>query len=279
MNYNIFKYHVRHELVYNNSSILENFSMYSQHITITKNIDNKFYFNVVNHDRITQQLPGKTLLFYIVNDEQDQTKLIKPLDIEDAEKGRYILSLTRRDIIDIPVGHNRGFVVIHDDYTNEENLIFSGEDFNPLFDIDVVDNVFVNFTPSLNIKLNDWRYDDHLSAYISGVIDSNRIINRSATIYTTSVKVSDFIGTFKIQTTYENSKTLLDNEWEDVCEYFFGREATEEELEENPTQLYYPINETKEFTIDSMGQYFRFIHIPYTKCEVKGKIEKILFRS
>ena len=278
MNYNVFKYHTVYDLVYNNSSILENFSMYSQNITITKGVDNKFYFNVMNHDRQKQQLPGKTLIFCIVNNEQDRTILQKPLLIED-KVGKYILEITKKETIDLIEGHNRGFILLKDDYTDNESLLFSGEDFNPLFEVNIVNNVVESFKPALSLNLDAMRFDDNIGAYVSEVIDSNRIENHTADVYTVAIKVKDFIGTIKIQATYENSYTSQNNEWEDIVEYEFKREATTEELEINPTKFKYPTSEIKEFTFNSQAQYFRILHIPYVKEEISGKIVKILFKK
>ena len=312
-NYRLFKYIDRIKLVINNNCELENFMLYNRYITVTKDVDNVFYFQTVNHNRKAVTLPGKDIIVTFINYGQDIKLIEKKLISEDFENGKYKLVLSKEEVFNLPIGDYRVIFTIKDTDEGTDILLYSGEDFNPILEAKVTDKVFETFRPSIKLNPKEFKWESNINRYISSILDSSKVLQRLSCLYSTSWEFKDFIGTIMIQACYLENASERNEDWETIVEEFIG-EVPDDDKHKFPVELtpwsrvpqgdpsdpyhqlstpiyqpelpedipgYVRFTGTKVFSFNSQGRYFRLCYTPYKlfDFEINGSIEKVLFRS
>ena len=192
-----------------------NMPMYNKDIKLWKGVDNKIQFSVRDHDRKAYPLKNDTLQLTLVNHIL-KTKIVKTLWCLDSYKGLYETTFTKKDLLDFEPTHYQASVSDIDPEGFEDNL-YSGTDWNPIFNVEIIEGLKDTFTPSVVLEPN--KFLDEYIVMDGKQIDwftSSRLDSQLSTSKTASVTVKDsFVGKIIMQGSLE-STPQQHNDWVDL---------------------------------------------------------------
>ena len=245
-----------------------NMPMYNKDIKLWKGVDNKIQFSVRDHDRKAYPLKNDTLQLTLVNHIL-KTKLVKTLWCLDSYRGLYETTFTKKDLLDFEPTHYQASVSDIDPEGFEDNL-YSGTDWNPIFNVEVIEGLKDTFIPSIELDPNKF-LDEYL--IIDGkaldIYTSSRLDTTLSTSKTASVTVKDkFIGKIILQGSLE-STPQQDNDWIDLDDIEFN----EESWSDGTSEVTYVLSETETNCL------WARIKVIIDRNLQQGHIEEILFRN
>lgn len=129
-----------------------NLPQYNSTIILYKGIDNKLQFSARNRDRKGVSLDGGILYLTIINEDLN-FKLVKQLECEDEYKGLYNITLTEKEMRDFEPSYYNGSISMKKD--NSEDILYSGIEWNPIFNIVVNKSYRDIFKQSHEIDTNN----------------------------------------------------------------------------------------------------------------------------
>ena len=249
-----------------------NMPMYNKDIKLWKGVDNKIQFSVRDHDRKAYPLRNDTLRLTLVNHIL-KTKIVKVLWCLDAYKGLYEVTFTKKDLLDFEPTHYQASISDTDPEGYEDNL-YTGTDWNPIFNVEVIEGLKDTFIPSIEIdpsKFSDEYYidgADQIDARISSRYDASLSKSKTA-----SITVKDkFIGKIVMQGSLEptpQNNCNCHTDWVDLA----SKEYTEEDWSEEKTEETIELTET-----DSNCLWVRFV-ITTTRNAEQGYVDSIIYRN
>lgn len=207
-----------------------NMPFYNTNINLHKGVDETIEFSVRNHDRKAQILNlGSTLKFVAVNQELQQ-KIEKTMDVVNANLGRYSVTLTKNELNDYDCGTFTGHVCVVDENGNEE-FLYSGVDWYPYFDVEILPNKVDLFEEAVvltgddDFGIHDTYIDDRdgntYEKYDSSIIQTNKLPN-----HTFNIAIKDFVGKIFIQGSNMENPEHNEDDWFNIKEYEFEDETS-----------------------------------------------------
>jgi len=157
--------------------------MYNREIQLYKGIRNPLELSIKTQDRKAISLQDKTLFMYI-SKLDGSAKWVKELFPTDIKWGSYEVVFEREDLEELDAGfYNAYFLAVNDE--GEEEILYTGENWETKFELEIIEGVYDTFVPSKEIKLDDWtlnkvRTEDGKSyeTYISSAIKANNSPNQ-----------------------------------------------------------------------------------------------------
>ena len=245
-----------------------NMPMYNKDIKLWKGVDNKIQFSVRDHDRKAYPLKNDTLKLTLVNHIL-KTKLVKTLWCLDSYRGLYETTFTKKDLLDFEPTHYQASVSDIDPEGFEDNL-YSGTDWNPIFNIEVIEGLKDTFIPSITLEpnkfLQEYIIDDgkQIDNYTSSWLDSSLSTSKTASV---TVK-NNFVGKIILQGSLE-STPQNDNDWVDLDTKEFIKDSWSDEKSDET----FVLSETETNCL-----WVRFKIIINRNLE-QGYVDEIIFRN
>lgn len=266
-------------------------NLYDRKFKLFKGVDKILYFNIKNHDRKPVEIPGKTLVCQLINQQLNQIMFSKPLKCEDFKQGNYQLFIRACDIASLPVGYYKGVIVLSDNNVNLKEFVYSGEDYNPVFEVFISNEIFPEFKESQKIDNKKWVYNGYVNSFISEPIPSARYYDLDKQLYTGCFYLKDALGTIVVDETYEQTPSMIDESlWVPVWKQDVGvilKPGDENYVKDKESSNWIPFTGNKGFSIKTQGNYFRFRFIPYINyystnyrdfINAYNPVEQVLFR-
>lgn len=244
-----------------------NVPMYNTDFKLWKGIDNTIQFSVRDHDRKAFPLRDKDLFLTIINKKLN-SKLVKKLWCLDAYKGLYEVTIKESELRDFePTTYQASVTTM--DLEGQEDMLYTGVDWNPIFNITVEESFKDVFKPSVSLDAKTFIHNFYIDRVDGQRYDyyvSSRIKADETDSHTASITVRDyFLG--KIIMEGSAMDTPLDNDvdWFEID----SKEYTDETKVKE---------ETFQFNKQLNCRWVRF------KYEVKsankdGHISEILYRN
>jgi len=200
-----------------------NMPFYNRDIELHKGVDETIEFSVRNHDRKAQILGKKESLKFVAINQELQQKIEKTMDVVNANLGRYSVTLTKDELNDYDCGTFIGHVCVVDEDENEE-LLYSGVDWYPYFNVEILPNKVdlfeeaVILTDEDDFGIHDTYTDDTsgitYEQYCSSLIQTNKL-----STHTFNVVVKDFVGDVYIQGSNMETPEHNEDDWFNIKHY------------------------------------------------------------
>lgn len=292
----LFRYKNTIHLTVDNIGRLENFPMYNRDCKIFKGVDNKINFAIKDHNRKVFRTIDKDIIINIINDTTNKTCLIKKLEIVDEYQGQYELNISQGETELLDAGRYR-LVAKISDFNHDTKILYSGVDYDPILFLDVYDNVYEPFRPSIELNPKEFIFNSYYKGFVSTPVNCKELLGfENDILHTFSVQTSNFIGKLYVQGTLEDTNPLTDDDWYNI--QINGKDYIQfglipESGIKNELTDYLPETSTKVFTFNAQCQQIRFIYkeqdnnpkppVPAlgqmpSKDAIVGKIEKIYYR-
>lgn len=244
-----------------------NMPMYNKDIKLFKGIENKVQFSVRDHDRKAYPLRDKKLYLNIINQKLN-TKIIKELWCLDAYKGIYEVTFSESEMKNFePMTYTA--TVYAKNLEGEDDLLYSGTDWNPVFYIQVLEDVLDVYKPSVKLNPEEFLHNFYISKKDGQRYDyyvSSRIKADETDWHTASITVEDyFLGTVTMEGSMESNPLDTESDWFPI--------DTHEWKDDDKVK-----GETIQFNNQINLLWIRF---KYTikSGNFKGKITEILYRN
>lgn len=191
-----------------------NMPLYNTDFTVWKGVDNTIEFSIRNHDRKSVDMSDGILTFTMINQKTRQS-YIKELETIDSALGRYKVVIKRKELNDYDCGSFVGHVSVLKDGTEE--LLYSGTDWYPFFNINIEPNKLEIVSESKVVKMDemlreicDDKENGTLETFTSSAIKSN-----ITPYHTFIMKLKDFCGEIVIQGSLMDTPQSPDD-WFDI---------------------------------------------------------------
>jgi hypothetical protein len=249
-----------------------NMPLYNTDITLWKGVDNTIEFSIRNHDRKSVAFDEGTILKFVAINQPLQQKIEKELEVINSALGRYKVTLTNKELKDYDIGTFIGHVSIVDAEENEE-LLYSGTDWYPHFNVeikpnkmDLVDESVTMLSESFNREV--LYYMGREIEYVTSPIFK---ADRSAH-HTMLMKLKDFDGIVKLQASSFEQPSTNASDWCDICvrNYMCDFPSADEGVEDIiPSEPQEPSDETDEdifyvddesYTLDELNKEVDELH-------------------
>lgn len=205
-----------------------NLPQYNTDITLWKGIDNTIQFSIRDRDRKGYALEGNEIFLNIIHPKLNK-KIVKKLNIVDEYKGLYNIIFTQSELRDFePTFYQASVTSI--DLNNNEEILYSGTEWNPIFNINVKEGLREVFKPSYNVDLKEFLYnyytDDTDGFRYNEYIFSNIKADETDS-HTASILIDEnFIGKIIMEASVID--TPSENDWFEID----SKEYTEESVKE-----------------------------------------------
>lgn len=195
-----------------------NMPFYNTNITLWKGVDNTIEFSIRNHDRKAEKIPeGSKLVFTAINNKLQQI-LQKELDTVNANLGRYSVTITKDELNDYDNAMFTGHVCVVDSSGNED-LLYSGTDWLPNFEVEIKPNKLELIAESEYLKGNSFNrevYQDKRTGKQMERFTSSIMKSDVTDYHTFLVKLKDFIGVVKFQGSCDEAPDESSCNWFDI---------------------------------------------------------------
>lgn len=263
--------YIKKNVYYNLASIKYgdkmNLPMYNKDIKLFKGIENKIQFSIRDHDRKAYPLRDKEIFLNIINQKLN-TKITKKFWCLDAYKGLYEVIFSESEMRDFEPSTYTATVYAKDLEGNED-LLYSGTDWNPVFHIEVVDGVMDVFKPSIKLNPQEFLHNFYINKEDGQRYDyyvSSRLKADETQYHTASITVEDyFLGKITMEGSMEPNPLDTESDWFVIDE--------KEYTDENKVK-----EETFQFNNELNCLWIRF---KYTlkSANFHGNISEILYRN
>ena len=204
-----------------------NMPFYNTNITLWKGVDNTVEFSIRNHDRKAEKIPeGSKLVFTAINNKLQQI-IKKDLVTVNANLGRYSITITKDELKDYDDAIFIGHVSVVDEAGNED-LLYSGTDWLPNFDVEIKPNKLELIEKSEYISGDSFNREifqcpktgKEMERFTSSVMKSD-----VTDYHTFALKLKDFIGVIKFQGSCSETPDTTESNWFDIdrLEYTYGQ--------------------------------------------------------
>lgn len=239
-----------------------NMPFYNTNITLWKGVDNTIEFSIRNHDRKAEKIPeGSKLVFTAINNDLQQI-IQKDLDTVNANTGRYSVTITKYELNDYDNGIFTGHVSVVDEDGNED-LLYSGVDWLPNFDVEIKPNKLELIEKSQTLDEESFNMEvitDKETGKTYEVFTSSFIPSDITEYHAFMIKLKDFIGTIKIQGACTETCQHTPADWfdidtieyvldEDIMETIVNENLEDEDIETNCKCKYCKCDEASEIIV------------------------------
>jgi len=201
--------------------------VYNRNLKIYRGVDNRIDIQVKNSDQKSISVATSYLVFNLVTREGKNLVIKKDCtlladDPDKKLKGRAYVILTRQEMLGIETGFYDYSLVIETRSTDNlpegeykvtsSTALYMDSQYDAIGTIEVGDDVSGEVEASLEIKsflLSDPVSLDSAEGefYVSGVIDTNRVIRTAQSLHTFQFYLTGFTGTIEIQGSMDASST------------------------------------------------------------------------
>lgn len=216
-----------------------NMPLYNTDITLWKGVDNNIEFSIRNHDRKSVAFADGVVLKFVAIHQPLNQKIEKELEPINVALGRYKISLTKEELKDFDCGTFIGHVSIGDD----EELLYSGTDWYPYFNVEIKPNkmelidestTLLGETFNREIVLDMGR---EMEYFTSPIFKADK-----SPFHTMTAKLNKFNGIVKLQGSTMETPGLGDSEWFDIYVKEYLCEKKEEDNNQEPSEPTLPEN-------------------------------------
>ena len=204
-----------------------NMPFYNTKIELWKGVDNTVEFSIRNHDRKAEKLKDNQFLKFVAINNELQQKICKKMDIVNANTGRYSVTLTKEELNDFDEGHFVGHVSVvtptcdhpQDEIIEchcDEDLLYSGLDWNPNFDVEIKPNTLNLIQPSTVMTFDDFVEDTYTDETTGKVLEqyTSTMVKADVTPHHSFIiKMRDFDGILRIQGSNIETPTQSSDDW------------------------------------------------------------------
>lgn len=203
-----------------------NMPFYNTNITLWKGVDNTVEFSIRNHDRKAEKIPeGSKLVFTAINNKLQQI-IKKDLETVNANLGRYSITISKDELNDYDAALFIGHVSVVDEAGNED-LLYSGTDWLPNFEVEIKPNKLELIPESETATSESFIrevYQDPESGKQMEKFTSPAFEADITEYHTFFLKVSNFNGKIKIQGSCCEPSCQCQANWFDIDEKDFTEE-------------------------------------------------------
>lgn len=264
--------------------------VYNRNLKIYRSVDNRLDFQVRSGDEKTVNMTGSTLVFNIVNRETQDVVLQKDCEVSDATLGKFIVTITEDELLDIDPGFYAFSIlketrstIDDDNYTvSDRRVLYVDSQFGGIGTVEILGDVLGTVTPSQEIttfsRVVDYdsplgvsedapldlprpNYARHTPTsgyeeyYVSSIVDTNSQLVTASSLHTFQFYIDSYQGTITIQGSIDEQGATPKN-WVDVLE-----------LSSNEDQF---------VNITGKWNWFRIKHTPAS--DNLGTVDKVLYR-
>lgn len=195
-----------------------NMPFYNTNITLWKGVDNTIEFSIRNHDRKAEKIPeGSKLVFTAINNKLQQI-IKKDLDTVNANLGRYSVTIKKTELNDYDNAMFTGHVSIVDEAGNED-LLYSGTDWLPNFEVEIKPNKLELISESDYISGDSFSREVYQDPKTGKQMErfTSSIMKSDVTEYHTFLtKLKDFEGIIKYQGSCDETPDQSSSNWFDI---------------------------------------------------------------
>ena len=195
-----------------------NMPFYNTNIELWKGVDNTIEFSIRNHDRKAEILPETSKLVFTAINNKLQQIIKKDIDVVNANLGRYSVTITKDELNDYDDGIFVGHVSVFD-ADGKEDLLYSGVDWIPNFDVEIKPNKLDLIEESEHISGESFNREIYQDPKTGKQMErfTSSIIKSDVTEYHTFLtKLKDFIGVVKFQGSCADTPNHGDSDWFDI---------------------------------------------------------------
>ena len=208
-----------------------NMPFYNTNITLWKGVDNTIEFSIRNHDRKAETIPENCKLVFTAINNKLQQIIKKDLNVVNAKLGRYSVTITKDELNDYDNAIFVGHVSVVDENENED-LLYSGVDWLPNFDVEIKPNNLELTEESEYIpgdSFNREIYQDPMTGKQMERFTSSMIKSDVTEFHTFASKLKDFVGIVKFQGSCCEAPNQSNANWFDIdkTEYVLGKNDSE----------------------------------------------------
>ena len=190
------------ELVVTTDAIyVDNRPMNNKKLVAHKGLNNEIIFNIRNRDRKLQNVFSDELVAYIVNPSTRKRMITKRLE-DTSEVGIVKLNLSKGDLQNINSGLHKVYIT-RTTQENEDLPIFSSQNNDVNFDIEITDQAFVEAIPTQETTLITQMANTMMGAsaniFVSDAQYGNQDRNFNNAQHSIGMYVNTFTGNLKIQ--------------------------------------------------------------------------------
>jgi hypothetical protein len=243
--------------------------VYNRNVKIYRGVDNRIDIQVRNSDEKAASATGSTLVFNLVERETQTLVAKKDCVALDAAIGKFYVTLTEAEMIDIEAGFYQYSIYkeLRTDNSDGTYLVSSrtpmyvDAQYNMLATLEVLDSGQGDVQPSTAIKEFSFHksfnepFDDY---YVSSIIDAQPQTSTAQSFHTFQLYLTNYSGVVKIQGSIDEGATP--KTWVDL-----------ETLTLSTSTLEYT-------NITGKYNWFRVKHTPNKLITNHGTVDKILYR-
>lgn len=198
----LYLYENQVELVVTTDAIyVDNRPMNNKKLVAHKGLNNEIIFNIRNRDRKLQNVFSDSLVAYLVNPYTRKRLLTKRLE-NTSEVGIVKLTLAKGDLQNIGSGLHKVYIT-RTTQENEDLPLFSSQNNDVNFDIEITDEAFVEPVPTQETTVITQMANTALGAsaniFVSDAMYGNLDRNFHNAQHSIGMYVSTFTGNLKIQ--------------------------------------------------------------------------------
>jgi len=244
--------------------------VYNRNIKIYRGVDNRIDLQVRNSDEKAADTSNSTLVFNLVERESQALVAQKDCVIVDATRGRFYITLTESEMLDIETGYYQYSITreLRTDNGDGTHIVTSrtplyvDSQYDTLATVEVLESGQGDVQPSTTIRefsLHESFGEAFDNYYISGIIDARPQTTSPQSLHTFQLVCTEYSGTVTIQGSISEGGNP--QVWTNVIPPFTLTAASARLA--NVTGKYH---------------WFRVKHTPNKLITNNGTVDKILYR-
>ena len=238
-----------------------NLPFYNTDITLWKGVDNTIEFSVRNHDRKSQKLEANQFLKFVAINNELQQIICKKMGVVNEALGRYSVTITKDELNNFDEGHFIGHVsvVSGDDPNENEDLLYSGLDWNPNFNVEIKPNKLELAEECQILTEDDFvmdTYQDYNNGRTYQQFTSSIMKSDVTPNHTFVIKLKDFDGVLKIEGSNQESPQSAIDDWFTIEEKSYEVSKDEEDDFDSDDDFEYCYCDCDENCDCGCGEYY-----------------------
>jgi len=185
----------------------QNYPVNRTDFKIFDGVKNEVEVFVKDLDRKPVDMTGLRIVMNILDRNKNRMLLEKELEIIDAVRGRYRLTIDTGD--NLPIGIHIYSVITVDDFSTE--ILYTDRNRGSSSYLEVVEGPFANPTPSVVVSQDDMLFRNN--RYYTGAIAGAASVDRRDGLHALLWHPEGFSGRFTIEATLEAQPDASDSMW------------------------------------------------------------------
>ena len=213
MSISVYVYNNTHTVIVNTSTNQGNVTMYDKTIKLYQGIDNTAKFELKDKDRAPVDLTNLTVTMNILDSNNGETSITRPLTITNATKGLASLNLTSADLDNLASGfYNYSLYTTNNN--SEQEIVYTDLNQAAKGTVELIEGVVPNPAETLTMEWSPGTNDG--TWYYSNAVSGASERNLTSSNHTIAVYTSSFDGKFKMQGCLEVTASSDNNDWFDI---------------------------------------------------------------